>query len=168
MAGSGCHRCRDRRLQTIDALLCFTTHCAGSQEWITTSRHRLGLWRSFLVADAGLRMVQIRVRSAHKYSHKPRPYFGRVGCRSPLWPRARFRGVRRAWEPGSGRVRAGSPPGDVPRPGRRQGCVGDGCGGHVRRDSSTGLIRPTSLPSGSATIAYRAPQNASNGGCRPW
>ncbi len=30
--------------------------------------------------------------------------------------------------------------------------------GHVRRDSSAGLIRPTSLPSGSATIAYRAPE----------
>ena len=31
--------------------------------------------------------------------------------------------------------------------------AGDSCGGQVRRDASTGLIRPTSLPSGSATIA---------------
>ena len=31
--------------------------------------------------------------------------------------------------------------------------AGDSSGGHVRRDSSIGLIRPTSLPSGSATIA---------------
>ena len=45
--------------------------------------------------------------------------------------------------------------------------AGDSSGGHVRRDSSIGLIRPTSFPSGSATIAYRAPQKASNGGCRP-
>ena len=30
---------------------------------------------------------------------------------------------------------------------------GDSCGGQVRRDSSIGLIRPTSLPSGSVTIA---------------
>jgi hypothetical protein len=29
----------------------------------------------------------------------------------------------------------------------------DGCGGHVRRDSSTGLIRPASLLSGSAMMA---------------
>src|SRR5205823_5053854 len=33
-----------------------------------------------------------------------------------------------------------------PHAGRPQG-AGDGWGGHVRRDSSTGLIRPTSLPS---------------------
>jgi hypothetical protein len=31
--------------------------------------------------------------------------------------------------------------------------AGDSSGGHVRRDSSIELIRPTSLPSGSATIA---------------
>ena len=31
--------------------------------------------------------------------------------------------------------------------------AGDSCGGHMRRDRSIGLIRPTSLPSGSATIA---------------
>ena len=31
--------------------------------------------------------------------------------------------------------------------------AGDSRGGHVRRDSSIGLIRPTSLASGSATIA---------------
>ncbi len=31
--------------------------------------------------------------------------------------------------------------------------AGDSSGGHVRRDSSIGLISPTSLPSGSATIA---------------
>ena len=46
---------------------------------------------------------------------------------------------------------------------RRQG-AGDSAAGHVRRDSSTGLIRPTSFPSGSATIASRAPQKASKGG----
>jgi transposase len=44
---------------------------------------------------------------------------------------------------------------------------GDCSGGQVRRVSSIGLISPTSLPSGSATIAYRAPQKASNGGWRP-
>src|SRR5262245_23520776 len=45
--------------------------------------------------------------------------------------------------------------------------AGDSSGGHVRRDSSIGLIRPTSFPSGSATIAYRAPQKASNGRLPP-
>src|SRR5215831_14154217 len=44
---------------------------------------------------------------------------------------------------------------------------GDCSGSQVRRDSSTGLISPMSLPSGPATIAHRASQKASNGGCRP-
>src|SRR5438309_1714257 len=35
-------------------------------------------------------------------------------------------------------------------------------GGHVLYFSSGGLISPTSLPSGSATIAYLAPQNANS------
>ncbi len=112
------------------------------------------------------RQGAVALRKGHMHSHR------RSGCRSPMWPRTPLpRGVRQAWEPGSvsgsGRGpcrfsarRRAAPPGSAS--GR-----GDGCGGHVRRDSSTGLIRPTSLPSGSATIAYRAPQNASNGGCRP-
>src|SRR5262249_7621401 len=36
--------------------------------------------------------------------------------------------------------------------------AGDSSGGHVRRDSSIGLIRPTSFPAGSATIADRPPE----------
>ncbi len=39
--------------------------------------------------------------------------------------------------------------------------LGGAAGGQNRRDSSTLLIRPTLLPSRSATIAYLAPQNAS-------
>ena len=39
--------------------------------------------------------------------------------------------------------------------------------GVYRRAGSLGLMRPTSWPAGSETIAYRAPQNASYGSCRP-
>ena len=99
-------------------------------------------------------------------------------------PRARLRHHRAGRELcwlGSGRQGGRAPASRTGRSGNRPCCpsggvlphaawsggAGDCRGGHVRRDSSTGLIRPTSLPSGSATIAYRAPQNASNGGCRP-
>jgi hypothetical protein len=64
------------------------------------------------------------------------------------------------------------PAGQIARMPARRGLAvaqgsGDCPGGQVRRDSSIGLISPTSLPSASATIAYRAPQKASNGGWRP-
>ena len=41
--------------------------------------------------------------------------------------------------------------------------AGDCCGGHVRRDSSTGLVRPVPWPGGSAVIASRASQKTSGG-----
>jgi hypothetical protein len=39
--------------------------------------------------------------------------------------------------------------------------------GTVRRLGSTGLINPTTFPAGSSTMAYRAPQKASQGSCWP-
>jgi hypothetical protein len=69
-----------------------------------------------------------------------------------------------AW---GGQVPALPPCGMQARRGGRPQGAGDSSGGHQRRDSPTGRIRPTSLPSGSATIACRAPQNAPEGGCRP-
>ena len=44
---------------------------------------------------------------------------------------------------------------------------GQGAGGVLRLAGSIGLMMPTGLPSGSCTIAYRAPQNASYGACSP-
>lgn len=45
--------------------------------------------------------------------------------------------------------------------------AGDVTGGQVLRAVSRGLISPTSWPSGSETMAYRAPQKASKGHWRP-
>jgi hypothetical protein len=70
-----------------------------------------------------------------------------VGRPEPSWPNVSGPVSKRT------RAIAGRLPVASSRCAGRPQAVGDSSGGQVRRDSSIGLISPTSLPSGSATIA---------------